>query len=70
MTTDELIKALRCCQSNEIEDPCAECPADYIDAPNCMETVMREAADRLEEMEERIAVMAADMDNAWGNNYN
>ena len=27
------------------------------------------AADRLEELDERIAIMAADMDNEWGNGY-
>ena len=28
--------------------------------------VLEEAADRLEELDERIAIMAADMDETWG----
>ena len=27
------------------------------------------AADRLEEMDERVAIMTADMDNEWGKSY-
>ena len=27
------------------------------------------AADRLEEMDERVAIMMADMDNEWGKSY-
>ena len=31
---------------------------------------IKEAADRLEDLDERVAIMAANMDSAWGNNYN
>ena len=31
--------------------------------------VLTEAADKLEEMDERIAIMAADMDKQWGKEY-
>ena len=53
MTTDELIKTLR--------DVAAECED--------MERIRlcREAADRLEELDERVSVMAAEMDEQWGN---
>ena len=57
MTTDELIRELR------------ELPSRSICIPNDAETIMTAAADRLEELEERIAIMAADMDNEWGKRY-
>ena len=57
MTTNELIRALR------------ELPSRSICIPNDAETIMTEAADRLEELDERIAIMAADMDNEWGKSY-
>ena len=31
--------------------------------------VLLESADKLEEMDERIAIMAADMDKQWGKEY-
>lgn len=31
--------------------------------------LLTEAADRLEELDERISIMAADMDRDWGKNY-
>ena len=31
--------------------------------------LMQEAADRLEELDERVAIMAESMDSQWGNNY-
>lgn len=51
MTTDELITALR--------DVAAECE-DMKRIRLC-----REAADRLEELDERVSIMAAEMDNKW-----
>ena len=78
MTTDELIRALRLCSNHcnyhcgigEKEyDPCPDCPANNMDAPLCLEAVRCEAADRLEELDERVAIMAADMDNEWGKSY-
>ena len=45
MTTNELIRALR------------ELPSRSICIPNDAETIMTEAADRLEELDERIAIM-------------
>ena len=36
---------------------------------NVNKALLTEAADRLEELEERIAIMAADMDNEWGKSY-
>lgn len=37
--------------------------------PTACRKAMAEAADRLEEMEERLAIMAADMDQTWGESY-
>ena len=31
--------------------------------------LMKEAADMIEAMDERISIMAADMDNEWGKSY-
>lgn len=57
MTTDELIKALR----------------EYANADEMplvlVRNAMTAAADRLEELDERVAIMAADMDNEWGKSY-
>ena len=55
MTTTNLINALREA-------------ADTVEYPE-MEQVMREAADRLEEMEERLDIMRESMDENWGKNY-
>ena len=55
MTTDELIKALR-----------GEAHKAY---PLAVSELMSKAADRLEELDERVAIMAADMDNEWGKSY-
>ena len=58
MTMDELIRALRLCvNEGELKDPCKHCPADKEEAPTCMYTVMLEAADRLEGLDERVAIM-------------
>ena len=38
-------------------------------ALNVNTELLNAAADRLEELDERIAIMAADMDNGWGNGY-
>ena len=38
-------------------------------ALNVNKSLLNEAADRLEELEERVAIMAADMDNEWGKSY-
>ena len=61
MTTDELIRALRE-QTNTNgcwNDGCW----------NKCKWLMTEAADRLEELDERNAILLSNMDNAWGNNY-
>ena len=66
MTTNELIRALRLCSNHcnchcgieEKEyDPCPDCPANHMDAPLCLESVMRDAADRLEDLDERVSIM-------------
>ena len=51
MTTDELIRHLRAMAGNKFAFE---------------KRILTEAADRLEEMEERIAIMAASMDETWG----
>ena len=38
-------------------------------ALNVNTELLNAAADRLEELEERVAIMAADMDNEWGKSY-
>jgi hypothetical protein len=55
MTTDELIRALRDW-------------ADQIAMPG-RRGLVNQAADRLEELDERNAILLSNMDNAWGNNY-
>ena len=55
LTTDELIKALR--------EEAGRC--DYPEETE----LMLEAADRLEEQNERIDIMMADMDRGWGKSY-
>lgn len=66
MMTNELIRALRLCSNHcnchcgieEKEyDPCPDCPANHMGAPLCLESVMCAAADRLEELDERVAIM-------------
>ena len=57
MTTDELIKALR---------EWGEAFANKVDK---LHFLLMQAADRLEELDERVAIMAADMDNEWGKSY-
>ena len=42
--------------------------ADIVEYPE-MEQAMREAADRIEQLSERIDIMAADMDREWGKSY-
>lgn len=63
MTTDELIKALR---ETDFSDGC---PCELSEMCKGADCIIIQAADRLEELEERIAIMAADMDNEWGNGY-
>lgn len=53
MKTDELIRALR--------------SVDF--ASEYVHKLINEAADRLEELDERISIMAADMDKEWGKDY-
>ena len=57
MATDELIKSMR----------------EYAEADEMPLRLVREAlteaADRLEELDERISIMAADMDRDWGKSY-
>lgn len=55
MTTDELINALR-----------ENAKQAY---PLAINQLLNEAADRLEELDERNAILLSNMDNAWGNNY-
>ena len=55
MTTDELIHRLR--DMAKVEPPMFD------------ELVLREAADRLEQLDERVAIMQESMDAEWGNNY-
>lgn len=55
MTTDELIKALR-----------ENAKQAY---PLAINQLLNEAADRLEQLDERVAIMAASMDEAWGNSF-
>ena len=55
MTTDELIRRLR--DMANVEPPMFD------------ELVLREAADRLEELDERVAIMQESMDASWGNSY-
>ena len=55
MTTTELITALR--------DLAYECE----DPPRTR--LINAAADRLEELDERVEIMAASMDEAWGNSF-
>lgn len=66
MTINELIRALRLCSNHcnchcgieEKEyDPCPDCPANHMDAPLCLESVMCDAADRLEDLDERVSIM-------------
>ena len=57
MTTTELIAALRNF-AEEIEE--------IYDEPE-EGSMFYEAADRLEELDERVALMAAEMDEQWGN---
>lgn len=55
MKTNELIKALR-----DLADECED--SEKI-------ALLNESADRLEEMDERIDIMMADMDREWGKSY-
>lgn len=55
VTDDELIRELRE-SANVLEYP-----------ETCR--IMRAAADRIEELSERVAIMAADMDKTWGESY-
>ena len=61
MTTDELIRVLR-----DRADQILEWDAKQYAMDGKM---MKEAADRLEELDERNAILMSNMDNAWGNNY-
>ena len=55
MTTDDMIKALR-----DLANNCEE--RDLV-------SLFNEAADRLEELDERVAIMTESMDADWGNGY-
>lgn len=56
MTTDKLIKVLR-----DVADECED-----------MERIRlcQEAADRLEELDDRMSIMLESMDAEWGNSFN
>lgn len=58
MTNDELIKALR--------ERANECGI-MRDVSN--RNLLNEAADRIEALDERVAIMQESMDSDWGNNY-
>lgn len=70
MTTNELIMALRLCSNHcnchcgieEKEyDPCPDCPANHMDAPLCLESVMCDAADRLECLDEIVKELTSEL---------
>ena len=63
MTTNELIKALR---ETDFSDGC---PCEASEMCKDADCIIKQAADRLEELDERIDIMAADMDNEWGKSY-
>ena len=56
METDELIFALRHCAANH---DCGKCPFETKDGllGDCLNYIMIAAADRLEELDERVAIM-------------
>ena len=54
MTTRDLVNQLRAMAGNKYA---------------LEKRVLLESADRLEELDERIAIMAADMDKTWGKDY-
>lgn len=58
MTTNELIRFLRNYADYELSN-----------GRVVSNDRLLECADRLEELDERIAIMAADMDNEWGKSY-
>ena len=53
MTTDELIRALR------------KMTEKFIHRNDELPFLLNRAADRLEELDERVSIMAAEMDNKW-----
>ncbi len=53
MQTDELIATLRGCKG----------------FTEGMQEILKEAADRLEELDERVAIMTENMDKTWGESY-
>jgi hypothetical protein len=55
MTTDELIRALR------------KMAEKFMRRNDELPFLLNHAADRLEKQEERISIMAAEMDETWGN---
>ena len=55
MRTTDIINALR-----DLADECED---------RKLIVLFDEAADRLEELDERISIMAADLDNEWGRSY-
>jgi hypothetical protein len=63
MTTDELIRALRETDWSE------GCPCEHEKMCKNADCIIIQAADRLEELDERNAILLSNMDNAWGNNY-
>lgn len=60
MTTNELIRALR---ETDFSDGC---PCELSEMCKDADCIIMQAADRLEELEERVAIMAADMDKHEG----
>lgn len=61
MTAKTLIKQLRDRADQILEWSAAQYNTDG--------KLMKEAADMIEAMDERISIMAADLDNEWGNRY-
>lgn len=51
MTTDELIRALR---ETDFSDGC---PCEHLEMCNTADCIIIQAADRLEELDERVAIM-------------
>lgn len=63
MKTTDIIKALR---ETDFSDGC---PCELSEMCKGTDCIIIQAADRLEEMDERVAIMTADMDNEWGKSY-
>ena len=63
MTTTELIRALR------NTDWSNGCPCEHEHLCKNADCIIIQAADRLEELDERVVIMTESMDAEWGNGY-